>query len=568
MFKKIADKIPYPEWIRRCQRFRDLDLRDRLLDGQFYDHLLNSFYDETDHQDRPIPLEDRRPSSQFRLPRMVARWCSRKLFAGRHKPRVRHPDKKLAETVEGIAMRCAFWQRMSEAVVRGSVGSCAATFRIEEADGAEPEVAVRIWHAKYCDPSFDAMGNLSNLRVQYLTTFAYFLSMGYEPRLGEQDWRPSDKVWFIRDYSPNDEVTYAPVREVEWNPVDGFTIEPQRRLEEFEKFTHAFGFVPGHWFVNLPDNGGDAAGGCTFEDAIPNSIELDYTLSQVGRGVRYNCAPQLVVVGKILNPEGDVSRSPMRYLHIEGGTRTEEGHVISPGSASLLEMSGEGTRASLELIESLRNLALEQIAASRKDPEKVKGPMSGRAMEYLDEDSTDLIMDLRSQYGEYGALPLLKKICLATKKATPATVGALTLQWPRIFQPTPDELLAIINGLMQATGLATAGKPAAMPKAAGATAGGGGAPAAPPKPVPPSPDMQLLSTPEAQAYLRMVMDLDMMDVDASDRNMRPHEAPVHRPGESAETDPAAAEPSADGGGSSAYHEASAARFADQMTKTS
>lgn len=507
LFEKIASTIQYPEWVSRYPRYRTLDLRDKLLDGEFYKQLKYAFYDEMDTVGGLIPLTDRRPSAQYRLARMVARWCARKLYAGRHVPRLRHPDPKMAKKIASALAKYKFNERMSEAVLRGSVGSVAITFCCEQSAGKEPKIALDLWPAKYCEPCFDKFGELTRLRVRYVCPMGSFRA-AYPDYDGKKDLKDADMVWWVRDHTPEEELTYQPEKKDDWNPADGFT---NKAIKEFTPLPgemgtckHDFGFVPAHWFINLTGGGDPRSpdGVCTFEDAIPNIIELDYTFSQVGRGVRYNSAPQLVVIGNVLN--GDVVRGPMQFIQLQAGFKQEDGETVGAGDAKLLEMNGAGTKVGLETVDKLRNIALEQIAASRKDPDKMKGPLSGRAMEYLDQDSDDLVMDLRSQYGEHGALPLIKKICIATKICSDPS--GLTLQWPRLFQPTPDEVFSLVQAL------ALAMNPVQVP---GPSTSGPDGVAKPGAPVP-SEEHQLLEPDQARAYLAMVLDISMLDVERDD----------------------------------------------------
>lgn len=508
MFQKISSVIRYPDWANQDSRYRRLDLRDRLLEGTFYNHLQSAFYDEMDSGGAIIPLTDRRPSAQYRLPRMVARWASRKLFAGRHVPKVRHKDKKTAVQIGALLRKGKFFAHMKAAALLGSVGAVAVTFVVEK-KGQDVKVAFQLWRAKYCQPSFDEMSELAQLRVAYVTSGEALLAMkapGVE--VGKE-------YWYIRDWLPTGEKSFKPVPKAEWNPVQGFVGEgaANKTLEDWDEQKHMLGFVCGQWFCNLP-GGHDPDGACTFEDAIPNSVELDYTLSQIGRGTRYNSAPQLVTIGAVQN--GAVTRGPMTHLQMQAGFKDEDGQTVGAGDAKLLEMSGTGTQAALSLIDHLRNMALEQISASRKDPDKMKAPLSGRAMEYLDQDSDDLVYDLRDQYGEHGALPLIKKIVIAA--GIESDTSGITLQWPRMFQPTPDEVKALVEAFVAAIdplGHATPATPGQPASPAGAT--GAGKPAIPPaEAAAPDEENQMLTMAEAKAYLSQVLDLSMLDLDLED----------------------------------------------------
>lgn len=491
MFKKIGDQITYPSWVDRDPRYKRLDQYDKLLDGTFYDHLVFAFYDETDKGPSAelVRIDQRRPSAQFKLPRMVARWCSRKLFAGRHIPRIHHPDKQVAAKVTQMVKQTKFWRTMLAAVLRGSVGSVAVTFNFEEEYNA---IGLAVWRARDCVPKFDATGELAELRIQYQVSRSGMIAAGFaDAQLKDGE----NRFWYIRDLTRTKDVVYMPVPVNEWNPVDGFVGDDARtkRLIEFPDRTkeHNYGFVTGHWFQNL-SGGNDPDGACTFEDAIPNSIELDYTLSQIGRGVRYNASPTLVLIGDVENP---VVRGPMHYVHIKGGFKQEGGDTTTNGDAKLLEMNGAGTTAALTLIDKLRNFALEQISANRKDAEKMKGPLSGRAMEFLDEDSLDLVMELRSSYGDEGALCLIRKMGQVFLNIE--DLSQLKLRWPRLYQPTPAEIAQLLPALVAAVYPET-------------SAGGGG------EGVAPAPLPGILTLEEAQAYIKMNMDMDVRDDDSDD----------------------------------------------------
>lgn len=498
MYKNISDRIGYPHWVRQNPRFVRLDCLDRLLNGTFYDHLPYGYYDEVGPNGRPIEIRDRRPSAQYKLPQFVAHGCARKLFAGRHVPRIRNaasPQKALE--FEKSLTKWKLWPTMMQAAVWGSVGSVAVTFAVDEGG----QVAFKTWRAKYCTPSFDPMGQLMHLRVAYVTTDGQLRAMGMStPTPG--------KYWFVREWDVQSEVTYNPVPQDEWNPVEGF-LHDDGEFSEFERFDHGFGFVPGQWFTNLAGGDDSPDGACTWEPAIPNSIELDYTLSQVGRGVRYNCAPQLVVKGDFATKDEDegISRTPTSYIHLMASSKDDGGQMYGDGDAKLLEMNGAGTTAALSTIDKLRNLALEQIAASRKDPEKVRGMLSGRAMEFLDEDFSDLIMELQTQYGDFGLLPLVSKVAEAIGMYDLAT--GLVLQWPRLYQPTIQDIAVLIPALQ----VAITGNPPKDAPAKG-SASEPGTPAVTRTDTPTVPP--LLTHAEARAWLIANMDLGLMDVQGED----------------------------------------------------
>jgi hypothetical protein len=111
-------------------------------------------------------------------------------------------------------------------------------------------------------------------------------------------------------------------------------------------------------------------------------------------------------------------------------------------------MNGGGMKAALEAADRLKHLALEQIGTIQKEPSELPAPLSGRAMEFLDEDAHDVVMQWRTIYGDGGALQLLRKILTAMD--TGIDPKSIWLQWPRIYQPTPDDMVKIVTALSMA----------------------------------------------------------------------------------------------------------------------
>ncbi len=444
------------------------------------------FYQETiPSSNTYIPIADRRPSCQYRLARYVSRWAARKLFAGRHVPKIKAKDTKTEKQIEKLLSGTRLWPTMFEAAYRGSVGSVAVTFRVEG-----KRVGFKVWRAVWCSPSFDDFGELVNLRVHYTTTGAQFAS------LGMQTSDPGKSYWFIRDYGVESEVTYAPVPEEDWNPVNGFRFE-DGALTPVKVIEHKLGFVPGVWIMN-PGGCMHPDGSALWEDAVPNMIEVDYLLSQAARGARYNCAPQLAITGETRMPEGSnggMNPTTVIYLNPQHKDQTS-GEMVGGGDAKLLEMTGSGTEAALKIVEILKKTALEQIGVVQKDPGEMPGPLSGRAMEYLDEDAHDTAMQWRNTYGEGGVLPLLAKVLRVLKPNIDVT--KLWLQWPRIYQPTPGDLQSIVQALAMAT------TPVVVPGAP--VNEDGSSPALAP----------LLDRQIASAWLRANMDLGILDDTAGD----------------------------------------------------
>lgn len=489
MFKSLSTGIPVPPWAD--DRWKRLHLYDLWLQGMFYDHLTHSFYEEAEG-DRYIPLANRRPSVQFNLPRHISSLVARKLFGGRHIPRLirRGQDLSLQDatmtSLNEVLEESQFWSKMLEAAFWGSVGAVAVTFRVFKKEDQQNtgRLVFDVWKAQECYPSFDKFNELSQLRIARTGTGRDFERFGYPKPLDVNskvtDYVPDKYYWFVRDLTAVEEKTYRPMEEKAWSPTGAGVENPINLQEDVSKTVqHRLGFVPGVWILNMP--GGIAPDGmCTWDAALNTCIEGDYTMSQLGRGIRYAAAPQLVIKGDLQNwdwsnpSEVKLNRSPANVLQLPADTRDAMGGQTSGGEASLLEMKGNGIASGLAYYEHIRKIALEQISASRKDPDKFRIPQSGRAMEVLEEEFHDLVMEQRTYYGEGGALPLLRKAFMAARqtnmlKLDKSMVQELALLWPRLYQPTPMDLQSFAQAMLILVG--TPGVPAQ--KSANGTMGRG-----------------------------------------------------------------------------------------------
>lgn len=442
----------WPGWAD--ERYKRLEFLDRFLDGTIYNHLQYPFTQEETDQGKYIPIHERRPSVRYNIAAMVARICARKLFAGRHAPRILHPDKKVQLAVRRLIEEAKLKKLMPLVCFRGSIGAAALTFKIV-GQGQKGKAVCKVWRAKWCYPQFDAFDNLSRLRIAYTAPGLEFLRKGFDI---DSEGEPIDKkayYWKVRDHLPDSDIDYQPIKAAKWDPLSP---EKEGLLIPGEEVEHGLGFVQAEWFMNLADDS-PPDGTCTWEDAIPIQIDLEYSASQLGRAVRYNASPQVVTKGKPLDFDElrgcSAIRAPQVMLMFESGVKDSDGTSTEAGDAHLLEMTGQGVKVGLDYVDKLRKFALEQIAAMRKDPDRVGSLITGKAMELLDEDLVDLVQELRTNYGDDGYLTLVKKLSLAALRAghplmeglTTQQIDGLMLQWPRTYLPTPAEVQQLVEAM-------------------------------------------------------------------------------------------------------------------------
>ncbi|WP_175994543.1 phage portal protein [Burkholderia vietnamiensis] len=416
----------------KSQHKQDKDLPQRsfdnqcyyaVLDGTQYDVLQYSFHTEHNEANEYIKLRDRRPSVRYALCRAVVDDSVGLLFSEEHFPTPKceaNPD--VAQQLGAIIKETRLNQIMIDAATQGSVGSVAILMRV-----LKGRIFFDVMRTTYLTPEWkaDEPDTLARVVEQYKTKGSALKALGYPIN----DDELAADFWFRRDWDLGAENWYMP-----W-PVQGADPDATPTLDEGRTVKHGLGFVPMVWIKNLPGGNG-IDGECTFKLAIDTSIEIDYILSQGGRGLKYASDPTLL----IKEPASGGGSSM-----VKGGGKAIV--VDKDGDAKLLEMSGDSTTAILEYVRLARQIALESIHGNKSDADKIAAAQSGRAMELMNQALIWLADKLRISYGECGLLEILNMIvrvsnkhALKTKKGKP--IGKIpvdpeiTLKWPPWYAPT------------------------------------------------------------------------------------------------------------------------------------
>jgi len=459
----LTDAMPIPKWARGT-RFENLYICDMWLDGEQYSHIKYAFAQEQDGgQFRK--MWERRPSVRLNLPILGAKLTSRKLFAGKHAPRLVHKDEKIQDALKWLARTAKIDWHMLGAVRMGQSGSVALTFAI-----VDEIPVINVWAGKHCVPKFDDADQLTELVLCY-TVPGYEWMASNEGTRTDCDGKPIDvngDYWYIRTYNDADIVTWQAIPAGDWEPVTGFIDSTKRdKIKELDKVPHNAGFVPAMWLRNMP-NGNNVDGESSFgRNALSNCIHIDYTLSQLGRGINYMAAPQLMVKGRVMNYEKTYGNThvfgPAHMLNLPMDRSDPGGAGVSGADAKMIEMTGDGIKVGMEnWVERIKVWTLELMSISRKDPNNIKGAMSGKAIELLDEDFIDFVQILRTSYGEYGSLEVAKRLSemlIAAghekfKGISEKAIDEIEQEWPRLYSPDPEEIKQLVEGI---SGAITAG---------------------------------------------------------------------------------------------------------------
>lgn len=415
MFNAIAALLPRdPDLPERAWR---LGVLAAVRDGTFYDGLPYAFTDERGTGGEYIPLRNRRPSVRYNIARVVVEDSMSLVFSEGHFPTFDCESHTARAALRDIAAHGRLNQVMLNAMLYGSLGSVAIGMKVLS-NAVEffalPSIHLTpVWRT-------DMPSELASVTERYKARGADLISRGYE------DVDPATDYWFMRRWDEVEETWFHP-----W-PVRG----PGGPVRDAARSVpHLLGCVPLVWVRNLP--GGEGVdGGCTFRPAIETMIEIDYQLSQAGRGLKYSSDPTLL----IKEPAG-----------IEPSLVKGAGNALilsDKGDARMLEIGGTASQAVIEYVRTLRELALESVHGNRASPEKLSAAQSGRAMEMMNQGLLWLADNLRVSYGD-GLLRLARLVALASNRAPLSALGVpvapippttrWALKWPRWQMPTAED---------------------------------------------------------------------------------------------------------------------------------
>ena len=438
MFETICGLIPIdPDYAERSRR---LEILKRVLEGRLYDVLPYEFHEERSAAGEYIQLRYRRPSVRYPLARIIVDDSVSLVFGDGHFPTLDSEDATVRAALADIAKEAGLNRVMLDAALRGSVGSVAIQLRV-----LRGRVFLQVLDSTYLTPCWDAEepDTLVSVTEAFKVPGRVLAARGYT--LADE----ASAYWFMRRWDIDTETWYEP-----W-PV-GHQCVPV--VDAVRTVQHGLGFVPLVWIRNLP--GGEGAdGSCTFRSAIETTIEIDYQLSQAGRGLKYSSDPTLLV-REPAAAEGELIRG--------GGNALV---VSEKGDAKLLEINGTAASAVIEYVRTLRELALEGVHGNRASAERLSAAQSGRALELMNQGLVWLADNMRVSYGT-GLLELGRMIIRASnryalrtheERIPPLDVSArLSLKWPRWYAPTAEDrlhdaqtlrVLAAAGGISKATAL-------------------------------------------------------------------------------------------------------------------
>jgi len=415
-----------------------IDAYSRVRDGAIYDHLEHSFHEEQDAANNEyIPLRDRRPSVRCNICRIVVDDSVSLLFSEGHFPTIKSEVEGAPDVLQGFVKTGRLNDVMIDAATTGSVGSVAIQMRILEQRDKTYRLFYEPHSTEFLTPIFDPQAPDTLLKIveKYKVRGDVLRARGY----AISDQNTAAAFWFSREWNEQGEVWFLP-----WLANDDKAVAT---IDTSKGVVHGLGFVPWVWVRNLPGKlklfAGELTyseidGACTFAAAIDTMIEIEYLLSQGGRGLKYTADP-LLIVKEPAAPDRQMVRSPNMALI-----------TAAEGDAKLLEIGGTSFAVLVDYVKVLRELALESVHGNRSEPSKLAAAQSGRAMELLNLALIWIADRLRISYGE-GALRELLRMALLGHAKFPISVEGkplaavapdadITLHWPAWYHKTSHDL--------------------------------------------------------------------------------------------------------------------------------
>lgn len=399
-----------------------LDILTRVLEGRIYDVLPYEFHEERTPAGEYIPIRNRRPNVRYGLSRIVVEDSVSLLFSEGHFPWFDCADRPTRETLADLVKETRLNLVMTEAAVRGAVGSVAILMRI-----LDRRVFFECLPSIHLSPLWDPRcpDTLASVTESYKVAGDSLVRNGYEID------DPDQTYWFSRRWDAETETWFVPSPIVEGMP---------HQVDEQRTVRHGLGFVPIVWIRNLPggsSTGDPSDGACTFRAAIESQIEIDYQLSQAGRGLKYSSDPTLLIKDAA-GPDGEILKGAGNALV-----------VSEKGDARLLEIGGSASAAVIDYVRTLREFALESVHGNRANPDRLNAAQSGRAIEMLNQGLLWLADNLRVSYGEIAMLELARMVVRASTIYPLRVFGRpvapmdpqvrISLNWPRWYPPTADD---------------------------------------------------------------------------------------------------------------------------------
>jgi hypothetical protein len=322
-----------------------------------------------------IPLRARRPSSPYRLPRVVVNAFTNLIFGEDRFPLIRIQGADDAQDyTQALARAASLPAKMIRARnLGGATGTGVLSWAYVN---GKPRVEVHNAKNMYVHSWEDR-----ELLIPKHCTECYLYP--------EDVWDSSKKryvrklFWYRRDWTPNADILFNTVEFKNGeDPVDAWRPDFDRSVEHKDGLTHVV------WIQNIPSE--EIDGLPDYEGLYESFDSMDLVLSVITRGATLNLDPTLKL---------KVDPDLINRMGIKKGS--DNALVVGPdGDAEYLELQGTSIEAGLKLFEAKRRAALEVAQCIIPDPNEVAGQgVSSVALKVIYAPMLGKCDMLREQYG-------------------------------------------------------------------------------------------------------------------------------------------------------------------------
>jgi hypothetical protein len=332
-----------------------------------------------------VPMRDRRPTSPLGLVRTIVTRFTGLLFSNKRNPHIAITgDEHTEYYVTELIKAGRFWPTMVRCRnYGGSMGSACIGFKFIDGD-----VVFEAFDPRWCFPQFlDADKRLlSSIEVRYT----------YPKEVQDEDGNWTDKLyWYRRVINENIDRIWVDVPDEGGEPAwDNIASEGQE---------HNLGFVPAEWGQNLTVDS-DIDGDPDCQGCYDMVEAIDSLIAQAHYGVQANNDPTLVI------------STPDEVPEIRKGS--DNAIKLTTGTASYLEMDGQGTKVAQEMAKMLEERVYRLAACV---PEAVMFAQGGEKTATEIERAVGTMLEkadmLREQYGTM-VVRILNKLIRAVRHLT------------------------------------------------------------------------------------------------------------------------------------------------------
>ncbi len=410
-----------------------------------------------------LPVRFRRPSAPYYLTKIVVDRFTGLLFGERRQPViVVEGDTVMTDWLAGLVEESRLWAKMLHArKYGGAQGSVAVSFSVINGKPVfEPH------DARWCTPVYS---DRSELTLTALDKRYTYKDSTRDPETGAwiEGW-----FWYRRLITSEFDCEWPKVPVIDED-------EPQWKNWKYKLTEHKLGICPAVWIQNTPmDEDIDGDPDCM--GAYELMAAYDQLMSQAHKSTLYNCDPTPWAASDLKLPSISIGSGDNLLQLAKGDT------------LNLLEATGKGAEAAGALADKIRDRAFEICACVPENSQGDAGPAT--AFEVMTRTSRMFEQSdvLREQYGERGIKRLLQIAVMAAQKLAvprlvsehdpitgivttksvsygillppkvetdPATgeqylverelprklLGAISLKWPRYFDPSLDDIAKAVT---------------------------------------------------------------------------------------------------------------------------